>query len=260
MAGAIVSAVSSPVAIAQYKRNGLRFNLGGYDIDKQKAARFGGKFLAFDSAEGLLGGSQVAVLSVKPQMFSEAVAGLELADKLIISIMAGVSVDTISKVTGAARVVRVMPNLNALVGQSFTAYCTSDNVTEDDLFLAQNILGAIGFEPVLLSESLMDAETGVAGSGPAFVFMFLKALEDEAVKLGFDRALAKRMVCDVVYGSTANYSENSADPDALIDSVCSKGGTTIEGVTHLKNANFYETVGTAVKKAADRAKELSRGV
>lgn len=196
------------------------------------------------------------LIAVKPQTAPELLSKLELSDKIIISIMAGVKLATLHTLTGSNKIIRVMPNLNAKIRQSYNAYAYS-GITEEEKRFTELLLGSFGVAQQVEEEQL-DAVTGLTGSSPAFVFMFIKSFIETGVSLGFSYDTARKMALSTIIGSAeliqANKNINIID---MIDSVCSKGGTTIEGVKYLKEKNFENITSTAIIKAVERAKELS---
>lgn len=204
----------------------------------------------------LAGKCDYILFAVKPQNFEEAAEKINLKNKVIISIMAGVPIEKIVKISGSNKVVRVMPNLNAKIGESVNTYAALNLDTREEGFIAA-LLASFGAN-VKTSESNINAATGVAGSGPAFVFMFIKAFKDAAQSYGFSETEAKLLAVKTISGSAGLIASSDTDIDILIDSVCSKGGTTIEGVNYLRANNFENIVKTAIDKAVKRAEELGR--
>jgi pyrroline-5-carboxylate reductase len=203
----------------------------------------------------------IILLSVKPQVIEKVVAEIAPAaddKKLVISIAAGITVATIEKsLGGKARVVRVMPNTPALVLAGAAALAGGKNATSDDLALAQSIFNSVG-RSVVVDEKLMDAVTGLSGSGPAYVFMIIDALSDAGVKAGLPRQLALELAAQTVYGSAKMVLETKEHPGKLRDMVTSPGGTTIEGLHALEKGKLRATLMNAVEAATARSKELGK--
>lgn len=257
MAQAIIKSLTSDTVVSILKDNGLRFEIRAADTAGVKLDAFPSGTVAACASNGeLVEGSDIVFLSIKPQTAAEALQGLSLKEKIVISIMAGVNLGRLSALTGARRLVRVMPNLNARIGSSFNAYCPQglDGEEED---VVVNILSAFG-ETARVREDQMNAITGITGSGPAYVFLFIKAFMDTAIKAGFDRAAAKKMALAAVVGSAYNVESCDYDPGDMVDAVCSKGGTTIEGVSFLKEKAFTETVEEAIERAIRRSEEMEK--
>jgi pyrroline-5-carboxylate reductase len=205
--------------------------------------------------------SDVVILAVKPQVCGEvlkAMAGENLSGKLFISIMAGVTTETIENALGGAvRVVRVMPNTPALVLESAAAISPGALATADDLLLARNIFDLLGVT-CQVDEKLLDAVTGLSGSGPAYVFTFIEALSDAGVKNGLPRDVASMLAAQTVLGSAKMVLETGIHPAVLREKVTSPGGTTIAGLHVLEEEGVRGTIMTAVDVAVNRSKELGK--
>ena len=256
MAHAIVSSMTDDASRAVLMRNGDVFAITVADPEEAQLMRFKGLCNVTTDNAAAVNASDYVFLCVKPQCAAAALEPIRayLESKVVISIMAGVSVDRLSELTGAKRIVRVMPNLNARVGESYSVYTVRGNGVDERVI--QAMLGSFGtFSRV--DESKFDCVTGIAGSGPAFVFAAIKAFYDEAVSRGFDADAAKSMVYQTFYGSVLTAESSNEDLQTLISSVCSKGGTTIEGVTHLTESGFENILRTAISKAIARSVEMS---
>lgn len=203
----------------------------------------------------------ISVLSVKPQIIDMVLREIDPAadkSKLIISIAAGITLSRIEKLlTGNPRVIRVMPNTPALVLAASTALAGGKNADPDDLAVAQRIFDSIG-RSVVIEEKLMDAVTGLSGSGPAYVFMIIDALSDAGVRAGLPRATALELAAHTVYGAAKMVLETKEHPGRLRDMVTSPGGTTIEGLHALEKGKLRATLMNAVEAAAARSRELGR--
>ena len=201
------------------------------------------------------------IIAVKPQVFrgmASALGAAGFAGKLVISIMAGISIDGMEEACGdSCRVIRVMPNTPALALAGASAICRGKNATDDDLFFAQGIFELVGTTCVV-DEKLMDAVTGLSGSGPAYVFMFIEALSDAGVKNGLPRDVATRLAAQTVIGSAKILLETGDHPGILKEKVTSPGGTTIAGVASLERDAFRGTVMAAVDAATARSAELGK--
>jgi pyrroline-5-carboxylate reductase len=201
----------------------------------------------------------VLILSIKPQMINTVMPEIsEYFDdkKLLISILAGVSTQTLeSFLPGAPRVVRVMPNTPALVGEGAAGLCGGRHAREGDLTAAQQLLESVGVARVV-TEKEMDAVTGLSGSGPAYVYTLIEALADGAVRQGLARDDALALASQTVLGAARMVLETGEHPAVLRDRVCSPGGTTIAGVAALEEGNFRATLMNAVGQATQRSQEL----
>ena len=206
--------------------------------------------------------ADVVILAVKPQIMAsvlrEAMPALTNRP-LLISLAAGVSTTTIQSVLGKyPRLIRVMPNTPALVLQGATAIARTPGLEQDDLETAQEIFAAVG-RVVVLDEELMDAVTGLSGSGPAYVALVIESLADGGVKMGLDRATAMTLATQTVLGAATLLAETGMHPGALKDMVSSPGGTTIAGIAALEEGGVRTTFIRAVERATLRSRELGRG-
>ena len=206
-----------------------------------------------------LAGAQIVLICVKPQYVREALAGVEelLKGKLLISIAAGVSLEKLSALTGTDRIIRVMPNTPALAGEGMSCYCSGKGVTAQDEADAGAILSSFGLCKAV-PERLMDAVTGLSGSGPAYVFEFIMALADGGVMEGLPRDTALLLAAQTVMGSAKMVLESKEHIAVLRDNVISPGGTTACGVAALDEGAFRSTVSKAVSAAAKRSGELGK--
>jgi pyrroline-5-carboxylate reductase len=203
----------------------------------------------------------VLILAVKPDQTAGVLA--EIRDKctpahLLVSIAAGVPIAKLEGGLGAgARVIRVMPNTPALVGAGASGFALGKNATAADGELAKNLLSAVGIAfPV--KESLLDAVTGLSGSGPAYVYQFIEALSDGGVASGLPRDAATKLAAQTVLGAAKMVLETGLHPGALKDQVTSPGGTTIEGLHELEKGKLRGTVMSAVRAATEKSKKLGQ--
>jgi pyrroline-5-carboxylate reductase len=205
--------------------------------------------------------AEVILLSVKPQVIERVMHEIAVETdekKLVISIAAGVTIAKIEAALGInARVVRVMPNTPALVLAGAAALAGGQNASSDDLALAQGIFNSVG-RAVIVEEKLMDAVTGLSGSGPAYVFTIIEALSDAGVKAGLPRPLALELAAQTVYGAAKMVLETKEHPGKLRDMVTSPGGTTIEGLHALEKGKLRATLMNAVEAATARSRELGK--
>ena len=207
--------------------------------------------------------SRIVVLSVKPQILSKVLD--EIADAidpeaLVISIAAGVPVAAIqTRLPGGTRVVRAMPNTPALVDAAATAIAGGEHARESDLDDAKRIFDSVGIT-VILDESLLDAVTGLSGSGPAYVFLILEALSDAGVKVGLSRRTSQLLAAQTVLGSAKLLLETNEHPGRLKDMVTSPGGTAITGLHTLEHGGVRTTLMNAVEAATRRSRELGEAL
>lgn len=206
--------------------------------------------------------SNVIFLAVKPNQVTDAlqsVCDTWRPECLLISIAAGVTIKQLEAGLGeGARVARVMPNTPALVGESASGYSLGRHVRTGDGELVNKLLSAVGVA-CEVKESLLDAVTGLSGSGPAYVYQFIEALSDGGVAAGLPRDLATRLAAQTVLGAAKMVLETGQHPGALKDMVTSPGGTTIEGLHELEKGGFRGTVMNAVRAAAAKSKALGGG-
>lgn len=209
----------------------------------------------------IVAGADVLVLAVKPDQIVPLLGDLRLnldpKRHLLVSIAAGV---TLAKIEAAApagmHVVRVMPNTPALVGASASAFAVGSEATRADADLAARLLGSVGLA-IEVKESLLDAVTGVSGSGPAYAFLMIEALADGGVAAGLPRDIAQKLAAQTLLGAAKMVLETGQHPGALKDAVCSPGGTTIEAVHELEKGGVRASLITAVRVAADKARRLA---
>lgn len=203
--------------------------------------------------------ADVVVLAVKPQIVDKVlpqIASQWREGSLMISVAAGVSAAGIeSKLPAGARVIRTMPNTAATVLAGATAICRGTHATDEDVTLAERLFGAIG-RTVVLDESLIDAVTGLSGSGPAYVMLIIEALADGGVKVGLHRDTALMLAAQTVFGSAKLLLETGEHPGRLKDMVTSPGGTAIAGLHTLEAGGLRTTLINAVETATRRAREL----
>jgi pyrroline-5-carboxylate reductase len=203
--------------------------------------------------------ADIVVLATKPQVFDrllEQVADAIDANDLVISIAAGVPIESIeARLARGVRVVRSMPNTPALVDAAATAIARGSHGTKDDLMLAKRIFDSVGIT-VVLDESLIDAVTGLSGSGPAYIFLIIEALADAGVKVGLHRDSALKLAAQTVLGSAKLLLETGEHPGRLKDMVTSPGGTAIAGLHTLEAGGLRTTLIDAVESATARAKQL----
>lgn len=206
--------------------------------------------------------AQVLVLAVKPDQVGSVLNEVRedfTRDHLLISIAAGV---TLAKLTallpGDARIVRVMPNTPALIGASASGFAMGNATAPEDARLVQQLLSAIG-TAFQVKESLLDAVTGLSGSGPAYVYLVIEALSDGGVAAGLPRDVATKLAAQTVLGSARMVLETGLHPGVLKDQVTSPGGTTIEGIHELEKGGLRGTLINAVRAAADKSRRLGQG-
>ena len=206
--------------------------------------------------------ANVLVVAVKPDQVEallRELAGRITEEHLVVSIAAGVP---LAKLSGAVqqgmRVVRVMPNTPALVGASASAFAVGGSASSEDAAIVQRIFSAVGVA-YQVKESLLDAVTGLSGSGPAYGYAIIEALSDGGVAAGLPRDVATKLAAQTMLGAAKMVLETGQHPGALKDMVTSPGGTTIEGLHEVEKGRLRGTLMNAVRAAADKAKKLGQG-
>ena len=200
--------------------------------------------------------AEAVLLCVKPAGIVPLIASLQSVkeSRLLISIAAGVTLKSMEAAAGHHRVIRVMPNTPALIGQGAAAYACGSTATEADAAAAEALLGAVG-TVTRVAEQLLDAVTGLSGSGPAYVFTFIEALADGGVAEGLSKEQALQLAAQTVAGAAALVLQSGLHPAVLRDQVTSPGGTTIAGLAALESRAFRSSCIEAVRAAARRSRE-----
>ncbi len=233
------------------------------DPNEAAAAKFaretGAKTTAFNP--DVVKFARVLVLAVKPDQVGPVLA--EIRDRftpehLLVSIAAGMPLARLEADLGpGARVIRVMPNTPALVGASASAFAAGKSATAADAQLVQTLLSAVGVASQV-KESLLDAVTGLSGSGPAYVCLIIEALSDGGVAAGLPREIATRLATQTVLGTAKMVMETGEHPGSLKDGVASPGGTTIEGLHELEKGGLRGILINAVRAATEKSKRLGQ--
>jgi len=206
--------------------------------------------------------ADVVILCVKPQKLPEVKQDLNgqiPSNALVISIVAGATMDTLISGLGHPIVVRSMPNTPAQVGEGMTVWTQSAQTSEAQHDLARQILGALGREIFVEDEGYIDMATAVSGTGPAYVFLFLEAMIDSGVHLGLPRRIAEEMVMQTIKGSIAYYNQNDSHPARLRNQVTSPGGTSATAIYYLEKMGFRTAISRAIWAAFTRSQELGKG-
>jgi pyrroline-5-carboxylate reductase len=234
------------------------------DVEAPKLAALRRRFKAGstpDNAE-LVRGSKVIVIAVKPQIIDAVLAQMQPAvtpRHLFISIAAGVTTARLEAGLGQARVLRVMPNTPALLGKGISVLVRGRHATGADERLGLRLLRAVGQAVAVQDERLLDAVTGLSGSGPAYVYLFAEALIAGGIAAGLSAPLATQLALQTITGAAAMLQETGETPSALRAMVTSPGGTTLAGLNELERRGFSDTVSAAVVTATRRSQELGRG-
>jgi pyrroline-5-carboxylate reductase len=206
--------------------------------------------------------ADVVILAIKPQMLKKVLAGLKgniQPTALVLSIVAGASMQTLSEGLSHPYLVRSMPNTPAQIGEGITVWTASPAVKPDQLELARNVLQALGEEIFMEEERYLDMATALSGTGPAYVFLFMEALIDAGVHLGFPRRIAERLVTQTIRGSVDYSLNRNSHPAHLRNEVTSPGGTSAAALYYLEKAGFRTALSRAVWAAYERSMELGKG-
>jgi pyrroline-5-carboxylate reductase len=204
-------------------------------------------------------GRDIIILAVKPQNLPEILADLKgrvQPAQLVLSIMAGIKIETLSRGLAHHRIVRVMPNTPAQVGLGFSGWTATREVSREQREWSRDILGAMGREIYFDDEKYLDMVTAVSASGPAYFFLFAESMIDAAVNVGLSRENATEMVLQTMLGSIHLMQQSGKPPAELRRNVTSKGGTTERALKIFEEAGFDRIVSDAVRAAFERAKEL----
>lgn len=203
--------------------------------------------------------TKTVVLAVKPQFYEEVLKEVQeelTPDHLIVGIAPGKTLAWLEEKSGKPlKVVRMMPNTPALVGEGMTGFCANERVTEEELTEIRTITESFG-RAEMVPERMMDTVGAVSGSSPAYVFMFIEAMADAAVAQGMSRKQAYSFASQAVLGSAKMVLETGMHPGELKDMVCSPAGTTIEGVRALEKAGMRSAIYEALQACADKSKKL----
>lgn len=253
MGGAIMRAVCT-----KFNAGDITVTDKNVEMGKKFAAETGAVFAGTNT--DAIKGADFIFIAVKPQFLKDVFDEINSAitpEQVVISMAAGVKIEKLEQLAPNARFIRMMPNVCAQIGEAMTAVSKSVRVTQAEFENAKLILGAAG-KVEEVAEKLMDCVTAVSGSGPAFVFLFIEALADAAVKCGMSRAQAYTYAAQTVKGSAAIVLETKTHPAVLKDSVCSPAGTTIDGVAALEENGFRSAVIQAVTAAYEKSVALGK--
>ena len=213
-----------------------------------------------DSGAAAAAAARIVFLAVKPQQAAAACREFAAAlapDAVVVSIVAGLTLHNLAELTGTPRIVRVMPNTPCLVGRGVSVVCRTPEVPAGDLARVLELLAAVG-RVHEADETLMDAVTGLSGSGPGFVALLVEALADGGVKAGLPRSLALALATETLSGTAALLDQTGEHPAQIKDRVSSPGGTTIAGLAVLEQRGVRGALIDAVVTAAARARELGK--
>jgi pyrroline-5-carboxylate reductase len=207
-------------------------------------------------------GADFVVLAVKPQRFGQvakSLRGFIKKDAVVVSIIAGVKLESLQKSLDHAIIVRAMPNTPARIAMGITVWTATPEVQEAQKESAIDLFKALGEEVFVDDESYLDMATAVSGTGPAYVFLFMESMIDAAVHLGFQRRIAEQLVSQTMRGSVEFYRRSHDHPAKLRNEVTSPGGTSAEALYYLEKAGFRTAISRAVLAAYERSVELGQG-
>lgn len=214
---------------------------------------------AMASNREAISGKDMVVLAVKPQNLAEVTSelgGQLKSGQVVLSIIAGARIETLSKGLQHGAIARAMPNTPAQIGEGMSVWTATPSVTEEQKGLVGAILGAMGVEVYVDDEKYIDMATAVSGSGPAYFFLMVESLIEAAVAIGLPRDMARKLVVQTMLGSGRLIQQSGEEPAELRRKVTSPGGTTARAIEQLEKGQFAGLVKRAVKAAYDRAREL----
>lgn len=234
-----------------------------YDTDPKKIESLNKdlRFDVYDNLDDCLPKADIVFIAVKPYHSDDLFEKMKpmLNDgQIFVSLMAGVTIDTISQKLGAKKVIRTMPNLPAQVGKGVTSYTESEDVSKVELIMVRNLLDTTGTSIHVDTENFIDASTGISGSGPAYVFYFMQSMLEAALKMGFSDYDSKVLVSSTFEGAIELFNQNNISPKSWIDKVASKGGTTQAAIDSMEDNNVKDLIQDAAYAAFDRAVELGK--
>jgi pyrroline-5-carboxylate reductase len=228
-----------------------------YEKANQLSTQYDGRF--FSDPQHCVPDADLLILAVKPQdseRLFEQIRPFLQPDQVFISIMAGVKLDTMSKALGVEKIIRAMPNLPAQIGAGVTAFTSTDTVTRIELVMVQNLLSTTGKTLYVGNEDMIDAATAISGSGPAYVFYFMKAIIESAQNMGFSQSEAELLVSQTFTGAVDLYNKTDLSCSEWIGKVASKGGTTEAALRVFNQNELHHDIMAGAMAARDRAREL----
>ena len=217
------------------------------------------RFEAYKQLEECLPIANIVFIAVKPYHCEDLFAimkGMINSNQLIVSLVAGLKIETIQEQLGINKIVRTMPNLPAKVGKGITSFTESEGVSRVELLMVRNLLDTTGTSIHVSSENFIDKSTGISGSGPAYVFYFMQSMMEAARKMGFSENDSKVLVSHTFEGAVELFSQGNISPAKWMDKVASKGGTTQAALDSMEDNNVNELIKEAAYAAFNRAVEL----
>jgi pyrroline-5-carboxylate reductase len=218
-------------------------------------------FDAFRELEDCVPQADIIFVAVKPHHAEELfkkIHPMVTSDQILISIMAGVTLGVMQEFSGVKKVIRAMPNLPAKVGLGLTSYVASPEVSRIELLTVESLLNTTGKSIRVSNENLIDASTGISGSGPAYVFYFMQSMMEAALQMGFSKNDSKVLVSQTFTGAIELFNQSSLSPNSWMEKVASKGGTTQAALDSMDDNNVNELIKEAAFAAFSRAVELGK--
>lgn len=234
-----------------------------YDISDEKISSLEkvDKFYVYRNLGDCLPKADIVFLAVKPYHSDELFQGMKSminGDQVFISLMAGVTIETIQNSLDIKKVVRAMPNLPAKVGMGMTSFTAAKDVSRVELLMVRNLLDTTGEAIHVENENFINASTGISGSGPAYVFYFMQSMLEAALKMGFSQNDSKILVTQTFEGAVRLFTESDLSPNSWMKMVASKGGTTQAALDSMEDNNVKELIKEAAYAAFNRATELGK--
>lgn len=234
-----------------------------YDTDSKKIESLSKdvRFNVLDNLDDCLPKANIVFIAVKPyhsDALFEQMKPMLNEQQIFVSLMAGVTIETIHKKLGIKKIIRTMPNLPAQVGKGVTSYTESKAVSKVELILVRNLLDTTGTSIHVETENFIDASTGISGSGPAYVFYFMQSMLEAALKMGFSDYDSKVLVSNTFEGAIELFNQADLSPEKWINRVASKGGTTRAAIDSMEDNNVNQLIKDAAFAAFDRAVELGK--
>jgi pyrroline-5-carboxylate reductase len=218
-------------------------------------------FDTFEKLEDCVPKADIIFIAVKPYhavSVFDAIKTLVQSQQIIVSIMAGVTIESIQQLTGLEKIVRAMPNLPAQIGKGLTSFVISKEVSRIEMLTIESLLDTTGKSIQVSSEKLIDASTGISGSGPAYVFYFMQSMMEAALKMGFSKKDSTVLVSQTFLGAIELFNQSNISPNSWMEKVASKGGTTRAALDSMEDNNVNELIKDAAFAAFNRAVELGK--
>ncbi|WP_338409166.1 pyrroline-5-carboxylate reductase [uncultured Flavobacterium sp.] len=203
----------------------------------------------------------IIILAVKPQDFSNLAIDIQpyvSESHIILSVMAGISIESLHSKLGSNKIVRSMPNIPTQIGQGMTVFCASASIDRKDLFIVQNLINTTGKSIYVENQDMINAATAISGSGPAYVFYFMNAMIESAVKLGFTSSEAEFLVGQTFIGAVQLQNRSKETHQQWIEKVSSKGGTTEAALKFFNSLDINKSIAKGIEAANNRAIELGK--